>query len=237
MNDQVPAEQKPERKKLRVGQTFAMNTQDTPAPKPKAQLKKKSEPFGVNKEKLEQEKQAQADAYWDIEAKPQLPIYHGGMPPINDFYELHPHHNLHNLNKFGTLMDEITFDEEEFNNDPEKYLQGLPEECLNQFQDLYMDSHINQIINDLDDGGKKEDMFDEKMQACTCCHGFIYKCKGKMCYNLGVCQCMVRNEMEAEAQEHFIPECKDCPCCRGYVYTCLGSQCQGRKSCICFDME
>ncbi len=241
MSEAEGAQPKPERKKLRVGQTFNMNqmTQaEVPITKPKTQLKKKSEPFGMSKEKAEQQKVAQADAYW---GEFDAPTPQGNQmvyaPTQNDFYELHPHHNLHNLNKFGSLMDEITFDEEEFINDPEKYMQQLPEEMISQFEDEYVKSQINEIISDLDDGQNKEDMFEEKMQGCTCCHGYVYKCKGKMCYNLGVCQCMVRTEMEAEAQEHFIPECKDCPCCRGYVYTCLGSQCQDKKSCICFDME
>ena len=204
MAEQGSGDQKPERKKLRVGQTFKMPPGE---PKPKTQLKKASEPFGASKEKVSQAKQAQAESYWDVADDPYSPT----GPLQTDFYALHPHHNLHNLDKFGSLMDEIeiAFDEEEFISDPERYMQQLPEEYVSQFEDMYVKSQINEIINDLEEGEvDQENKFEEKMQGCSCCKGFVYKCKGKMCYNLGVCQCMVRTEMEAEAVEHYVVKFK-----------------------------
>ena len=105
-------------------------------------------------QKVEKEKQALAEDYWGgspaqpkkPETQPQIPIAMG-----DPYFAANPHMNLHNLNKFGTLMDEITFDEEEFKNDPEKYLQSLPEECLHEFEDMYHNAHIAEIINDLDE--------------------------------------------------------------------------------------
>ena len=235
MSEQQTTGEKAGRKKLRVGQVFKMDQTGLGSDKPKSQLKRSSQPY---QQKVEKEKQALAEDYWGgspaqpkkPETQPQIPIAMG-----DPYFAANPHMNLHNLNKFGTLMDEITFDEEEFKNDPEKYLQSLPEECLHEFEDMYHNAHIAEIINDLDE--ETENKFEEKMKGCSCCNGFVYKCKGKICYNLGICQCMARNEMEKEAAEHFITECADCPCCRGYVYTCLGDKCQDKKSCICFDSE
>ena len=236
MEDQKQSPNKPERKKLRVGQVFALGDPEQQPQKQKTQLKKNSVPY---QQKIEKEKQEQANAYWDdLPSEPTPPKFKQPTlnPSLSDQYYLaNPNHNLLNVDKFNTFMDEITFDEEEFKNDPEKYLQNLPEGCLQDFEDMYHDAHIAEIINDLDED--EEEKFEEKMKNCSCCHGFVYKCKGKICYNLGICQCMARTEMETQAAEHFIPECQDCTCCRGYVYTCLGKECQGKKACICFEPE
>ena len=235
MSGQFAQEEKPGRKKLRVGQVFKMSPGEGQEDKKKTQLKKTSEPY---KQKIELEKQAKAESYWDDEQTgPETdknpPQLHHALS--DSYFTTNPHMNLHNLNKFGSLMDEITFDEEEFKNDPEKYIQTLPDEYMQEFEDIYHSSRIAEIIDDLDED--EINKFDEKLKNCSCCHGYVYKCKGKICYNLGICQCMARNEMEKEAVEHYIAECTDCKCCRGYVYTCLGPECQDKIACVCFEEE
>ena len=238
MSGQQEGVSKPEKNKLKLGKPFVNTQADTNTIKPKTQLKKKSEPFGQNREQMEKEKQVEADNYWNVDIMPNIQYINSATMANNNYFNMPVHQNLHNLHKTETLMDQITFDEEEFISNPEKYLEQLPDECLDRFEDYYNTNQIDQIIDDLDEGKPKEDTFEERMKSCTCCRGFIYKCKGKMCYNLGVCQCQVRTEMEAVAEEHFIPECKDCACCRGYVYTCMGVQChQNKKGCICFESE
>jgi len=38
------------------------------------------------------------------------------------------------------------------------------------------------------------DKFFEKYKDCDCCKGFIYKCPGKACFNMGVCHCRMTDE-------------------------------------------
>ena len=162
--------EKPERKKLRLGPTFNVNSAGNgttnPAIKSKTNLKKQSQPYSQMKEQHDKEKVALAGAYWDSSPSSNDIYQDSVYSQPENHYATHYQHNLYNPNKFGSHMDEITFDEEEFNNDPEKYMQNLPEECLANFEDHYFNSHIDEIIKDLDE--EREDKFEEKAKSCTC---------------------------------------------------------------------
>ena len=98
-----------------------------------------------------------------------------------------------------------------------------------EFMDLY-----NQVDELMDEFDEKAD-FVKSLKDCTCCKGYVNRCKGVICKQLGQCQCRAREEMEEQAVQHFIPECKDCTCCKGYVYTCLGEKCKKQQACFCFE--
>ena len=98
-----------------------------------------------------------------------------------------------------------------------------------EFMDLY-----NQVDELMDEFDEQAD-FVKSLKDCTCCKGYVNRCKGAICKQLGQCQCRAREEMEEQAVQHFIPECKDCTCCKGYVYTCLGEKCKKQQSCFCFE--
>ncbi len=190
----------------------------------KQPLKKASQPF----QKAEQTKQAAADDYFsDIGGQG---VKQGINSPVYTTVHQFPGHNAMymvptmNQDMMQTLMTQDDDDGEEY--DPE-LLAELPDEMLDEFQHEYFESQIDEIMRDLE-------QFEEKMKDCTCCKGYVYACKGKMCQNLGKCQCMVHEEMENQAVEDYIPECQDCTCCRGYVYTCLGQECQKLRACKCF---
>ena len=36
---------------------------------------------------------------------------------------------------------------------------------------------------------------------CECCHGFVYKCAGESCKNLGQCYCKMKDEVEGNDDE------------------------------------
>lgn len=194
----------------------------------KQPLKKASKPF----EKAEQKKQAAADDYFSdlggdsVKQGRPSPIYNAvrHLPGPNGMQPMYMVPGM-DQNMMDALIAQEAFD------DPEEYdpelLADLPDDVLDDFEHEYFESQIDEIMRDLE-------QFEEKMKDCTCCHGYVYACKGKMCQNLGKCQCMVHEEMENQAIEDFIPECKDCACCRGYVYTCLGKECQELKACKCF---
>lgn len=130
---------------------------------------------------------------------------------------------------------QFPFSEEDFQENPVEMLKKMgltQEDVLQQMQQEEEDQEFNEMIEDIELFNKDE--FDPHFKDCTCCKGFIYNCRSKVCENLGVCQCKAHSEMEEDAKERFITECKDCSCCKGFVYTCLGERCKGRPTCYCF---
>lgn len=198
----------------------AVKPNDPAGGKPKTQLKKGSEPYQSTKQ--EKAKQQVADDYF------------ANLTTV----ENHVHQDQQSLfvNHPESLMQQIENDDEEMlgrdlsEEEMKRYIQTIPEEYLHQFEDEYLEHQIDEIMRDFDECEK----FEERMKDCSCCKGYVYKCKGAICQSLGKCQCMVHEEMESQAQEDFIPECKDCKCCQGYVYTCLGEACKNKKACVCF---
>ena len=172
----------------------------------------------------------------------QMPQQMQEQPDQEDHSEHHKQHNSHHKSSHGADHNysaqggfHFDIDEEEYQRDPEKYLESLPDDVFTAMKDRFLEEQIDEIINDLEDEEESNpERFVEAMKDCTCCHGYVNKCKSLMCRNLGQCQCMVHSEMESEAVEHFIPECADCTCCHGKVYTCMGQKCKENKVCICF---
>lgn len=198
----------------------ASRPQDQAGSKQKTSLKKGSEPYQSTKQ--EKAKQQAADNYF-------ANLSNGDGHDHQDNQALFTNHP-------ESLMQQIEKDDEDVlgydlsEEEMRRYIETIPEEYLHQFEDEYLENQIDEIMKDFDECEK----FEERMKDCSCCKGYVYKCKGAICQSLGKCQCMVHEEMESQAQEDFIPECKDCKCCQGYVYTCLGETCKNRKACVCF---
>ena len=67
---------------------------------------------------------------------------------------------------------------------------------------------LDMIVNDLVENEAYEEYEDEeesddekwfpKYKECECCKGFIYKCKGSACTNMGVCYCKMKDECDDE---------------------------------------
>ncbi len=75
------------------------------------------------------------------------------------------------------------------------------DEELENFQDEELDLIVNDIIeNDALEEFEEEESDDEKwfpkFENCECCKGFIYKCKGVACLNMGVCYCKMKEECD-----------------------------------------
>lgn len=73
---------------------------------------------------------------------------------------------------------------------------------------------------------------------CDCCKGNPDNCQTVLCKQLGMCQCQMRAEMEAEPDplddgEVFVAEYADCTCCCGYIYDCENPFCQQTNVCGC----
>lgn len=97
---------------------------------------------------------------------------------------------------------------------------GNPQDCSNQ--QICIDMGHCFCLFDEDDEDYENDNFNEKFKDCNCCGGYTYQCTGDICVELGVCQCVMSNEMEeqTEMNSQIVDECKSCPCCKGFAYRC-----------------
>ncbi len=67
--------------------------------------------------------------------------------------------------------------------------------------DEELDIIVNDIINnDMMEELEEEESDDEKWfpsyKDCECCKGFVYKCQGSACVNMGTCYCKVKDECD-----------------------------------------
>ena len=92
-----------------------------------------------------------------------------------------------------------------------EYIEGDDEDEEEQVKDqidmMMRDEIENEVMNELtkegqiDDDSEDEDKWLPKYKDCECCHGFVYKCPGESCKNLGQCYCKMRDEVEGEEAE------------------------------------
>jgi hypothetical protein len=61
-------------------------------------------------------------------------------------------------------------------------------------RDIVEDEFMEEYPSDEDD----DDKFYPNYEKCECCRGFIYKCKGPACLNMGVCYCKMQEECDEE---------------------------------------
>ncbi len=64
-----------------------------------------------------------------------------------------------------------------------------------------LDMIVNDIINndmmeELEDQESDDEKWFPKYKDCECCKGFIYKCQGPACLNMGTCYCKVKEECD-----------------------------------------
>ena len=92
-----------------------------------------------------------------------------------------------------------------------EYIEGDDEDEEEQVKDqidmIMKDEIENEVMNELtkegqiEDDSEDEDKWLPKYKDCECCHGFVYKCPGESCKNLGQCYCKMRDEVEGEDTE------------------------------------
>jgi hypothetical protein len=79
----------------------------------------------------------------------------------------------------------------------------LADEENEELEDEELDMIVNDLVeNDAYEEFEEEESDDEKWfpkySNCECCKGFIYKCKGSACINMGVCYCKMRDECDED---------------------------------------
>ena len=80
---------------------------------------------------------------------------------------------------------EVDSDEEEENDIHEK-IDMIEKEMIE-----------SEVIEELGkDMSEDEDMWFPMYRNCECCKGFVFKCKGKACADLGQCYCKMKDECD-----------------------------------------
>ncbi len=85
-----------------------------------------------------------------------------------------------------------------------EYVEGDDddEEVKDEIDMMVKDEIENEVMNELtkeghiDDDSEDEDKWLPKYKDCECCHGFVYKCPGESCKNLGQCYCKMKDEVD-----------------------------------------
>ena len=90
-----------------------------------------------------------------------------------------------------------------------EYVEGDDddEEVKDEIDMMVKDEIENEVMNELtkeghiDDDSEDEDKWFPKYKDCECCHGFVYKCPGESCKNLGQCYCKMKDEVDNEVND------------------------------------
>lgn len=70
------------------------------------------------------------------------------------------------------------------------------EEDQEQLDMIMKDVVENDILDEFGEESDDEDKWYPKYKDCECCKGFVFKCKGKACENLGQCYCKMKDDCE-----------------------------------------
>ena len=84
-----------------------------------------------------------------------------------------------------------------------KQVEDDEEEEDEELENEELDMIVNDLVeNDALEEFEEEESDDEKWfpkyKDCECCKGFIYKCKGDACINMGTCFCKMKDECDDE---------------------------------------
>jgi hypothetical protein len=93
-----------------------------------------------------------------------------------------------------------------FNLNAKEYTPKEPEneEVEDENEEEELDMIMKDIVNNdvMEELGDDNDSDDEKWypkyKDCECCKGFVFKCKGDACVNMGTCYCKVKEECDDE---------------------------------------
>jgi hypothetical protein len=75
----------------------------------------------------------------------------------------------------------------------------IDEEIENEEFDMIMKDIINnEAFEENEDEESDDEKWFPKYRDCDCCKGFVYKCSGSACVNLGACYCKMKEECDDE---------------------------------------
>ena len=74
---------------------------------------------------------------------------------------------------------------------------------INEKMDMIVKDMVeNDIIEEMENAeSEDEDKWFPKYKDCECCKGFIFKCKGQTCADLGQCYCKMKDDCDKQADK------------------------------------
>lgn len=87
--------------------------------------------------------------------------------------------------------------EQQYVNDEEENDDDDNEEPAGEEFDMIMKDIIkNEILEEIEDDESDDEKWFPKFKDCECCKGFVYKCTGTACSNMGECYCKMKEECD-----------------------------------------
>jgi hypothetical protein len=105
-----------------------------------------------------------------------------------------------NIQEVSEKLDKLNF-----NLSANEYVPKLVEEENNEEEESEDEEELDMIVNDIINNDMMEELEDDesddekwfpKYKDCVCCKGFVYKCQGPACLNMGTCYCKVKEECD-----------------------------------------
>jgi hypothetical protein len=70
-----------------------------------------------------------------------------------------------------------------------------------EFDMIMKDIINNEVMEQIEDDESDDEKWFPKYKDCECCKGFVYKCNGSACVNMGACYCKMKEECDDEDDE------------------------------------
>jgi hypothetical protein len=72
----------------------------------------------------------------------------------------------------------------------------IDDDCAEEFDLIMKDIINNELMEEMGEDESDEEKWYPKYSNCICCKGFVYKCKGSACENLGMCYCKMKEDCD-----------------------------------------
>ncbi len=77
---------------------------------------------------------------------------------------------------------------------------NIDDDCQEEFDLIMKDIINNELMEEMGEEESDEERWFPKYSNCECCKGFVYKCKGAACENLGICYCKMREDCDEDEE-------------------------------------
>ena len=93
------------------------------------------------------------------------------------------------------IVEYVEVDDDEEEEDDENEINEKVDMII---KDMVEDDIIEEMGNE---ESEDEDKWFPKYKDCECCQGFIFKCKGQTCADLGQCYCKMKDECDKQVDK------------------------------------
>jgi hypothetical protein len=101
-------------------------------------------------------------------------------------------------NTFNNQVHNFFNNDYEYEDKTDEFKNDDKEEA-EEFDMILKDIINNEVLEEIeDDEESDEDKWLPKYKDCNCCKGYVFKCKGPACINLGTCFCKMQDDCEED---------------------------------------